>query len=194
MKSLLIYIHGFLSSPLSQKAVELGDYLQAQGLDIDYQVPALSNYPAQALSQLQQLIAASLPRYSRIALVGSSMGGFYASVLAEQYGLRAVLVNPVVHAHRLIAGYLGEHRNPYTNEHFCLTNKDLQQLQLMQPQTIKQPDHYWLMVQTADETLDYRQAVDFYRDSPQLVESGGNHRFENFKKHCPALLKFLELA
>jgi predicted esterase YcpF (UPF0227 family) len=194
MSKLLVYIHGFLSSPLSQKAVEVGEYLVQQQRAIDYQVPQLSNYPDQAYRQLQQLITGAQARYQQIALIGSSMGGFYATCLAEQFGLKAVVVNPAVYPYRLIADYLGTHENPYTHEHFTLTDQHVLALQAMAVERLSRPENCWLMAQQGDETLDYREAVAFYQGSPQLIETNGNHRFENFKKHLPALMKFLELV
>jgi predicted esterase YcpF (UPF0227 family) len=194
MSALLVYIHGFLSSPLSQKAVEMQGYIRQQALAIDTRVPQLSNYPGQAYDQLQQLLDDAQGQYQHIGLVGSSMGGFYATGLAEQFGLKAVLVNPVVAPAKLMSSYLGEHENPYSGQQFCLTRQHVDELRGMTIEKLSKPERCWLMVQQGDETLDYQAAVDFYVDSPQLIEPNGNHRFENFEKHLPKVMKFLELA
>ena len=192
MPPLLIYIHGFLSSPLSQKAEETRRFLLARQLPIDFIAPGLPNYPQQSFQQLQQLVEQNLPR--QIALIGSSLGGFMATALAEQYGLRAVLVNPAVHPYHLIANYLGENENPYTGETFTLTDTHMEELRQLEVKCFADPSRLKVLLQTGDETLDYRHALAFYRGCPQVVEEGGDHRFQNFEKHLPELLKFLELT
>ena len=194
MSALLIYIHGFLSSPLSAKAVEVQSFIKQQKLPVDVRTPQLSNYPGEAYQQLVALINEQQQDYQQIVLVGSSMGGFYATLLAEKYGLKAVLVNPVVSPDKLMAAYLGDHENPYTGQQFCLTDQHISELRDMGVETLSHPDNYWLMVQQGDETLDYRLAVAFYQRCPQLVEPEGSHRFDNFKNHLPDVVKFLELV
>lgn len=195
MRPLLIYIHGFMSSPLSLKAQETRTYLEQQrleqDLDIELIVPELSNYPLAAYQQLQELIEVQPNR--KIALLGSSLGGFMATGLAEQYGLRAVLVNPAVQPHHLIAGLLGEQFNPYTQQHFVLDQSHVEELRNLQVQSIKQPANIKVLLQTGDETLDYRQAVSYYQACSQIVEQGGDHRFQYFDQHLPAVIDFLEL-
>jgi len=190
---ILIYIHGFLSSPLSLKAEETRHYLTEQQSQIDFLAPQLSNFPDQAYTQLTELIAAQQSRYKTIALLGSSLGGFFATTLAEQFNLRAVLVNPAVNPaeHRFLARYQGEQLNPYTNERFVLDDSHRQALAAIYLPVLQRPEKLWLMVQTADEVLDYREAVTYYRDAPQLVEEGGDHRFQGFPRHLPAIIDFL---
>jgi len=194
MPALLIYIHGFLSSPLSIKAVEVQAFIKQQKLAVDVMTPQLSSYPGEAYQQLSMLITEQQQSYRQIVLVGSSMGGFYATLLAEKFGLKAVLVNPVVSPDKLMADYLGQHENPYTGQKFCLTDRHINELRDMSLETLTRPDNYWLMAQQGDETLDYRLAVGFYHHCPQLVEPAGSHRFDNFKNHLPDVMKFLELV
>ncbi len=191
MKPLLIYIHGFKSSPLSVKAEEVRRYVQSRQLPIDYRVPALSDYPDEAFHQLTQLIDAHADR--TIALIGSSMGGFLATTLAERHHLKAVLVNPAVRPSELIHAVLGENENPYTGHHFFLEQRHVEALRALEPAALRAPENLLLMVQTGDETLDYRRAVDYYRGCPQVVEEGGDHRFQHFDRHLPAVFAFLDL-
>lgn len=191
MPPLLIYIHGFKSSPLSEKAQELRRYIETHQLDIDYRVPALSDYPGESFRQLTALLEENHRR--RIALIGSSMGGFMATALLQSYDLKAVLINPAVRPSELIHGVLGAHENPYTGHGFVLAQQHVDELSALQPDRPRLPQNLLLMVQTGDETLDYRRAVDYYRDSAQVVEHGGDHRFQNFERHLPAILTFLEL-
>lgn len=192
MRPLLIYIHGFLSSSLSAKAEETRQYLETASLDVDFIAPQLSNLPMAMYQQLQQLVEQQPPR--RIGLIGSSLGGFMATVLAQQYGLRAVLVNPAVHPAVLISGLLGEHRNPYTGEQFVLLPQHVAELRQLTVSALAAPDNLLVLLQTGDETLDYRQAVDYYHGCRQVVEEGGDHRFQNFHQHLPAVLQFLSLC
>ena len=194
MRPLLIYIHGFKSSSQSAKAEETRQYLLDHKLEIDFIAPDLANYPGEAHQQLQRLIEQQPTR--KIALLGSSLGGFMATTLAEQYGLRAVLVNPVVYPYKLIRYLLGENINPYSGETFMLDETHLQELHIIEVDTLSQPLQLQLQVllQTGDETLDYSEAVDYYQGCHQIVEEGGSHRFEDFENHLPELIKFLKLA
>jgi len=191
-KKVLIYIHGFLSSPLSLKAEETRKYLEEKTA-IEFIAPQLSNFPDQAFAQLTALINREKLTGRIPGLIGSSLGGFFATTLAEQFDLRAVLVNPVVNPaeHRFIDRYQGEQFNPYTQEHFILTEQHRLALAGMHLQTVARPKNLWLLAQMADEVLDYREAVEYYRESPQLVESGGDHRFQGFEQHLPVIIDFL---
>ncbi len=191
MRPLLIYIHGFKSSPLSQKATEVRDFLHARQLDIDYQVPALSDYPEQSYRTLIDLLEGNSGR--RIGLIGSSMGGFWATLLAARYDLKAVLVNPAVRPSELMQTVLGENENPYTGHRFVLDGGHVDYLrQLEMPAPVRR-DNLLLLVQTGDETLDYRRAVDYYRGCEQVVEADGDHRFQGFDRHLPAIMQFLNV-
>ena len=129
----------------------------------------------------------------RIGLVGSSMGGFMATVLAERYGLHAVLINPLVNAERLFTSALGQHTNPYTNVSFELNLGHVDELQQLTVKKLTKPENMLVLLQTGDETLDYRLAVDYYHGCQQMVEQGGNHRFVDYQQHLPNVINFLAL-
>lgn len=192
MNPLLLYIHGFKSSPLSEKASEVRRFIESGGYPLDYQVPAFSDYPGESYRQLEDLLASQRGR--QVALIGSSMGGFHATVAAEQFGLRAVLVNPAVRPSELIQYVLGENENPYTGNRFFLEQRHAGELAALEKDALQAPENLLLMVQTGDETLDYRRAVDYYRDCEQVVEEGGDHRFQHFDRHLPAIFEFLQLT
>jgi predicted esterase YcpF (UPF0227 family) len=187
-KPLLIYLHGFMSSPNSVKAKETEFYLAKRSMVVEYLVPALSDCPEQAYRQLGELMQANQNR--TVGLIGSSMGGFFASALVARFTCRAVLINPAVAPQNLMQKYIGEQTNPYTNNHFTLTVNDMEFLQELEVEC-PQPDKIMLLVQTGDETLDYKAAVAKYAGSPQVVEEGGDHRFQDFDKHLPDIMKFL---
>ncbi len=194
MTASLIYLHGFISSPQSHKAVLMGDYLRRHHPDINYQVPALGDTPDQAIARAEIALDRCLQTGAGpVALMGSSQGGFLATVLAERHRLGAVLINPVVNPQRLATHFLGRHVNPYTGSQFSLDHSHLALLaQLAVPQ-LQQPARYWVLLQQGDETLDYRQAEDFYRHSRLTVEAGGDHSFQGFERYLPEVVEFLGL-
>jgi predicted esterase YcpF (UPF0227 family) len=191
----LIYLHGFLSSPRSAKAQLLGEYLRRNGLAVSYRVPELPDEPdrafAAAAAACGEAIAAG---HAPVALVGSSMGGFYATVLAQRSGLRAVLINPAVSPHRTIHRHFGVNVNPYSGRRFALDQRHAAELEALAPAAIAAPERLWLLAQTGDEVLDYRAAAAFYAGCRQTIEPGGDHRFQGFERYLPALLKFLQCA
>jgi predicted esterase YcpF (UPF0227 family) len=187
-KPLLIYVHGFMSSPRSVKAKETEFYIARRAMLVEYLVPALSDHPTQAYQQLSELMQANPNR--TVGLIGSSMGGFFASVLSARFDCRAALINPAVAPCQLMNKYIGEQTNPYTNNHFTLTANDMEFLQDLDVEC-PQPDNIMLLLQTGDETLNYKDAVAKYAGSLQVVEEGGDHRFQDYNEHLPNIMKFL---
>jgi predicted esterase YcpF (UPF0227 family) len=186
----ILYIHGFLSSPQSAKAQQMLAYARRHP-ELRLQVPALPVDPAAALGILEGVLAGSMREGAAPpGLIGSSLGGFYANILAARHGLRAVLLNPAVHPHRLLATYTGEQRNYHTGvasdvkpEHFRL----LEQLEVRPPH----PERLWVLLETGDETLDYRQAEQFYSACTVDVTQGGSHTYEGFAERLPDIVAFL---
>ena len=168
----------------------LGDYLRNVVSGIDYVVPEMHHRPARAVVQAQAACQAVAP--DELTLVGSSLGGFYATVIAERLGCRAALLNPAVrpatHFHR----YLGPQRNLYTGEEFVLTEDHVNELAALQPAAITRPERYWLFVETADEVLDYREAVDFYAGALHTVVRGGDHTLVSFPEHVAGLVAWAQ--
>lgn len=188
---MLIYIHGFNSSAMSFKAGLLRERMTAGGLGGEYACPELAHRPAQAIAQLEALIAGAPP--AKTALVGSSLGGFYATWLAEKYRLRAVLVNPAVRPWELLRDYLGPQKNLYTGAEYELTRQHLEELRALEAPAIS-AERYLLMVRTGDEVLDYRQAVAQYRGCRQMVIAGGDHGFGDFDDYLDAVFEFCGTA
>lgn len=182
----IVYLHGFISSPASRKAVMLGEYLRARSPGIEYRVPALNHRPARAISQV--LSNCLGPNPSELVVVGSSLGGFYATVAAEKTGCRAVVLNPAVHPQGHFAQYLGPQRNVYTGERFELTREHVAELAALDPPAITKPERYWLVVETADEVLDYREAVSYYEGAAQTVVQGGDHSLASFRDWMPEIV------
>lgn len=187
---LLVYLHGFNSSPRSHKASLLGAYCAHQHPSIRYWVPRLSPYPQAAIEQISARLAFYQAEY-RIGLIGSSLGGFYATWLAEQLNCRAVLINPAVNPDVLLMDYLGEQLNPYTQESYVLKREHMQQLAELKVPSLRQPENLWLLQQKGDEVLDYRQAVAAYKNSKQTLEEGGDHSFVEIERYFSDIVRFL---
>lgn len=187
----LIYIHGFLSSPKSAKAQATHNWLQYHRPEWRFECPYLSSHPAQARAELEALLD-GLPG-GDIYLLGSSLGGFWATYLAEQRGLPAVLINPAVSPQRRFQNLVGQSLKNYHTPEICtLTEEDLAELEACDTGQLHNPDLYWLLVQTGDETLDYRDAVKKYVGCRQTVEAGGSHAFEGYEGWLPEIAGFFE--
>ncbi len=189
MPTTLIYLHGFMSSPLSEKARETLDYVQRHRPDIQVRVPKLPNKPGEAVVTLDQLAADYA--HQKVGVVGSSLGGYFTHYLANKLGCHGVLVNPAVKPYDLLQHYLGPQTNPYTNERFTLVPDDMSELRKAEVIDLPHPEHYWVLLQTGDETLDYRQAADKYAAAKLTIEQGGNHRFANYQQYLPEIINFL---
>ncbi|AXN31460.1 esterase YqiA [Vibrio coralliilyticus] len=190
--SLLLYIHGFNSSPLSHKANVMKEYCQQHRPDIKVVVPQLPCFPQQAAEYLLKIIEQHKDDY-QIGLIGSSLGGYLSMWLNRQFGFKAVVVNPAVKPYELLADYLGEQENPYTHQRYVLESVHIDELKALDTPIIKQAKDFWLLQQTEDEVLDYRQAVEKFLGAKQTVEEGGDHSFVNFERYPQQIIEFLQL-
>jgi predicted esterase YcpF (UPF0227 family) len=186
----IAYLHGFNSSPLSHKAQLMAGFMASLGLADQYVCPALPPLAADAVAEIETLMARQPG--ARWCFVGSSLGGFYATHLAEKHGARAVLINPAIDPHVGLRAYLGEQKNLHTGEPYQLTDAHLRGWEALVPARIT-PARYLLIVETGDEVLDYRQAVAYYRGAEQIVIAGGDHSLQTFPQHLPRILAFAGL-
>lgn len=186
----IAYLHGFNSGPASVKGQQLGKAIAAlpEAGRPEYFLPQLSHRPTEAMRTACRWVEAG--DRDHLAFVGSSLGGFYATHLAETYSAGAVLINPAVHPDRDLAPYLGAQRNPFTGEAYELTAGHLAELCAFKVARIARPQRYLLLVQTGDEVLDYRAAVAFYAGAWQFVQGGGDHAFHDFAAQIPVILRF----
>ena len=180
---MVIYIHGFNSSPASFKARVLKERLEALGRGGEFAAPALPTSPARAAALLDGLIG----RHPGAALVGSSLGGYYSTWLAEKHGLNAVLLNPAVRPYELLAEHIGPQQNLHTGERYELTARDVDELRALEVDRVT-PGRYLLIVATGDEVLDYRHALERYRGCRKIVIEGGDHGLSAFADHLDAVL------
>ncbi|EAR53940.1 hypothetical protein SKA34_18082 [Photobacterium sp. SKA34] len=192
MASLLIYLHGFNSSPQSLKAQQMAQYCAVHRPDIKVVIPQLPSYPEEAQTYLEELILRFKDEY-KIGLVGSSLGGYLCTWLSERFALPAVLINPAVKPYELLVDYLGPQQNPYSGENYVLVPQHMAQLQQLDVVTINAPQHFWVLLQEGDEVLDYRQSELKYAESKLTVEPNGDHSFVNFERFPASIIQFLEL-
>lgn len=186
---LILYLHGFLSSPQSKKAQQTLRYCQRIGLQGSIKVPWMRNGPAQTVDELRAIIESH--HEGKVVLIGSSLGGYYATFLAEEYGFPAVLINPAVRPFELWESHLGEHRNYYSGEVHLVTEQHIEELRELEKSRLNNPDNYLLLVQTGDETLDYRQALEKFASAHCMVRENGSHSYEGFEQELPTIFDFL---
>jgi len=182
---MLIYIHGFNSSPASAKAQLLKARLDALGHSAEFLAPALQPSPAQAAALLDALAL----RHRGAALVGSSLGGYYATWLAEKHGMKAVLLNPVVRPYELLAPLVGRQKKFHTGEEYEFTVQHVADLRTLEVERIT-PARYLLVVAKGDEVLDYRRAVERYGGCRQIVIEGSDHGMSDFETYLDVVLEF----
>ena len=185
---MILYIHGFNSSPASHKSNQLRDRLQSLGRDGDFRCPALPHFPRQAMAMLERELHGI--DAADITLIGSSLGGFYATWLTEKYGMRSVLVNPAITPHLGLSAYLGPQKNLYTGDEYQLTQEHLDQLAALHVRKPARSGRYLLMHTTGDELLDWRVAVDHYSGCRKLIVQGSDHGFKEFGDYLDLVMEF----
>lgn len=188
---MILYVHGFLSSPQSFKARLIAARLEQLGLPRAFACPALHGEPEEIVAIIERAVRDSP---DAPALIGSSLGGFYATHVAERFGLRTVLLNPAVRPYDLLPNFLGVHRNLYTGDEIVVEPRHLDALRALDVETLADPARYFLIVTTGDEVLDYRQAVEKYRGARQLVIAGGDHSLDGLPAYLDDMLRFCGVA
>jgi len=187
---MIIYIHGFNSSPASHKSQHLHERLTALGRAREFLCPALPHWPEQAMALLDGVVRAA--PVAETTLVGSSLGGFYATCLTEKYGVQSVLINPAITPHEGLRTYLGPQKNLYSGEEYILTEDHLTQLARLYIAKPARMDRYLLMHTIGDELLDWRIAVDHYHGCRQVIVQGSDHGFSEFDQYSDIVLNFAD--
>jgi uncharacterized protein len=182
----ILYLHGFTSGPQSHKAQALGARLRERGLGVQFLSPQLPASPRAAIALAESLIK----RHGVTTVVGSSLGGYYSTYLAETFDLKAVLVNPAVVAHLSLQQYIGPQRWLYTGESFEFTLAHIDELRAIALPVLAKPQRFWLLVEEGDETLDFRHAVARYAGARQTVLPGGDHSFTRWNDYLDSIIDF----
>ena len=192
----LLYLHGFRSSPGSAKAQRVAAEvarLQDAGHSLVWRCPQLPPSPAAAKALIDSLTH-DWPS-DRMAVIGSSLGGFYATVLAEQRGCRAVVLNPAVDPADTLADQIGEQaawHDPALR--FEFTAAHVEELRAMRPQLLRDPARYLAVIAKGDEVLDWRDMTARYAGARIKLLEGSDHALSDFDDHLPDLLGFLDLG
>lgn len=185
---MILYLHGFRSSPLSFKTSLLAARMQALGRGNEYICPQLPASPRAAI-EMALAIAQTVPP-AELTLIGSSLGGYYATWLAEKLACRAVLLNPAVHAARDLATQVGVKTQYHSNEAFEFKREYIDELAALAVPAITQPQRYFLIAATGDELLDWREMVAQFADAKQRVIEGSDHGISDFAEYADEVLAF----
>ena len=189
----LLYLHGFRSSPRSFKALRLQGWLQQHRPDVTWACPQLPPSPRAAVEEAQAVLA-RWPA-GRFAVAGSSLGGFYATVLAEATGCRTVLLNPAVDPARDLAPHVGEHSYFHDpDRHFAFRPGHVDELRALTPAAITRPERYLAIIAKGDELLDWREMAARYAGCALRLIEGSDHGLSDFDQHLPTFLDFLQLT
>ncbi len=184
----IIYLHGFNSSAESKKSKILDSYLKRKN-PINLESPNLSISPKKAISQIEKIIKNSA---NRVCLIGSSLGGLYATFIANKYDLKSVTINPVVKNH--ISGMkdlVGTHKNFHTNEEYEFTMEYYSELQRLGLETLNKPLNHLCLIKMSDEVLDHKLTSAYFSKSYILCEKGGTHGYDDFSEKIPLILDYL---
>jgi predicted esterase YcpF (UPF0227 family) len=188
----LLYLHGFRSSPQSAKARVMAQLMAEKHPDIHWWCPQLPPSPKEAMAMLTKGLQ-HWPRAS-MAVIGSSLGGFYATQVAEQTGCQAVLFNPAVNPARDLAKYIGEQSSWHDpDERFFFKPEFVQELRDLTLPTIAHPERCLAVIAQGDEVLDWREMFERYQGAQIRLLEGGDHALSDFDAHLPTVLVFLGL-
>jgi hypothetical protein len=187
---MILYLHGFRSSPVSMKARIMADRLGRLGRSEEYVCPQLPASPKLAVELAQKLCENVNP--AELTLIGSSLGGYYATWLAEKIGCRAVLLNPATKPPLDLASYVGVTTQYHSDEPFEFKAEYVQELVSYAIEKISQPARYFLIAATGDEVLDYSDMVAHYPGAKQMVIMGSDHGITEFADYAEEVLAFCD--
>lgn len=188
----LLYLHGFRSSPQSMKARTMARHMAAHCPAVRWWCPQLPPSPRHASALIMQGIK-DWP-HELMAVVGSSLGGFYATWVAEQTGCKAVLLNPAVSPARDLAHYVGEQTSWHDPQQRIFFKPEfVDELRSLQCQGLRQPANYLAVIAKGDEVLDWREMRERYAGADLKLLEGGDHALSDFDVHLPEILRFLGL-
>ena len=190
--TLVVYLHGFRSSPNSSKAVKTKEAIKALSTmsnPIHWYCPQLLASPKQSMDMVIEYIKAN--PFDRLIVIGSSLGGFYANYLAERYQCKAVTLNPAVRAPRELAPHVGVMTAYDSDEPFDFRPEYIDELCALQVERLARPENYFLIAAKGDELLDWKEMVDFYSGAQQLVLEGSDHGISEYSEYLPQVMRFI---
>ena len=186
----ILYLHGFASAADSTKANLINSYIKKNSRSTKILIPDLDNDIENAYHQIDEIIKLESPS----SIIGSSLGGFYATYFSEKYELLCVNINPAVPPIDM-SEYLGENQNYSTGEKFIINKDHLKLLGKMSKKikVLKRPKNFMTLIQSGDEVLDYKQAIKYFAASQIEIRFGGNHSFEGFEDYFSKIKIFLDI-
>lgn len=189
---MILYLHGFRSSPLSFKSRLIEARLKTLGMSDAWHCPALPVSPRDAIALAEQTVAAAKAGGddSEVTVIGSSLGGYYATWLAEQHGWRAVLLNPATVPQDDLQHYLGEQPLWHGGGSILVEPRHLDELRALKVASVTRPDRYYLLAATGDEVLDYRDMLAKYAGASIVLIDGGDHAISDFPVYLDGVLAF----
>jgi predicted esterase YcpF (UPF0227 family) len=185
---MILYLHGFRSSPKSFKARVVQKALADAGRANELICPQLPASPKEAMALALLLAERHAP--DNLAIIGSSLGGFYATWLAERLGVRAVLLNPSVNPLKNLEHHIGVTTAWHSSEPFEFRREYMDELAALRVERITRPQRYYLVAATGDEVLDYRDMVAHYAGARQHVIQGSDHAISEFAQYVDEVLAF----
>ena len=185
---MILYLHGFRSSPKSMKARVVGVRMLERGLAAELACPQLPASPNEAIALALRLVDGVAAE--QLAIVGSSLGGYYATYLAEQLGCRAVLLNPAIVPLKNLDRQVGVTTQFHSDEPFEFKPGYIDELRALAIERITRPERYFLIAATGDEVLDYRDMVRHYAGARQHVIEGSDHGITEFRQYVDEVLDF----
>ena len=189
----LLYLHGFLSSPASNKARLTAAAVAQQHPAVTWLCPMLAASPRQAMDELLQATC-HWPK-ANMAIVGSSLGGFYATWLAERLGCKAALLNPAVRPARDLAPHVGEQTLWHEPDiHFVLEPHYIDELRRMELPRITRPERYFAVIAKGDEVLDWQEMNAHFSGASIKLLAGSDHALSDYEQHVDEVLEFLQLG
>ena len=193
-RATLVYLHGFNSSPQTVKGRKLAAAAAALAAPARVYIPQLHHRPATAMRDVRTWLDANVVDRAALTFVGSSLGGYYATFLAEEFGARAAVINPAVRPASSLAAYVGLQRNLHTGEAWELTRGHFAELEDLYVTRLSRLNRYFLLMRSGDELLDWREAVMRYAGGWQFIMGGGDHGWEDIDDEIPSILRFAEVT
>ncbi|MBR8131051.1 YqiA/YcfP family alpha/beta fold hydrolase [Burkholderia ambifaria] len=185
---MILYLHGFRSSPESQKSRLLAARMAELGRTHEWRCPSLSVSPLDAIAVAEAEVAGARD----VTVIGSSLGGYYATWLAEKHGWKAVLLNPAIVPQRDLEQYLGEQPLWHGGGSIIVERRHLQELDALRVPAISRPERYYLFAATGDEVLDYREMLAHYPGAKTRVIEGSDHGISEFADYVDDVLAFCD--
>ncbi len=188
----LLYLHGFRSSPASAKAQQTLAWMQGNAPSVHCWCPQLPASPQEAMAWVDSVVAAWPIDHRRdLGVIGSSLGGFYATRIAQNTGCRAVLINPAVAPARLLAAHIGEQRSFHGDEVFFFRAEFIDELRALDTGPLREPQRLMAWVAQGDEVLDWREMAARYAAAQLRVLDGGDHALSSYPDHLAEIMAFL---